>query len=103
MQDFGLKAEVLGAIVAVLKCNPKIEKAVIFGSRAKGNFRNYSDIDIAIYGEVDSTDAEHIICELDELPTAHSFDVTAFDAIKNPALQEHIKRVGVLIYRKETV
>ncbi|MCL1883066.1 MAG: nucleotidyltransferase domain-containing protein [Defluviitaleaceae bacterium] len=102
MQDLGLKAEVLGAIVAVLKRNPKIDKAVIFGSRAKGNFRNYSDIDIAIYGEVDSTDAEYIITELDELPTAYTFDVTAFDAIKNPALQVHIKRVGVPIYQKDS-
>jgi len=98
MMNFGLKSDVLDAIVCVLKRNPKIHKATVFGSRAKGNYRPYSDVDIALYGEVDTTDAERIICELDELPTAYTFDVTVYSAVQNSALREHISRVGVVIY-----
>jgi len=100
MDRFGLKNGVLDAVIDVLKGNPGVHKSTIFGSRAKGNYRRCSDIDIAIYGDIDALDAERLICDLDELPTAHTFDVAVYDLINNPALREHIERVGVPIYER---
>jgi predicted nucleotidyltransferase len=45
--SFGLLDRDMEAIAAVLSQEPRVEKAIIFGSRAKGNFRNGSDVDLA--------------------------------------------------------
>lgn len=100
MPSCGLKNETLETINKILGKYSNIDKAVMFGSRAKGNFQPYSDIDIALVGDVDTSTAEYISCELDELPTAYTFDVTVYNAIKNDDFREHIDRVGVPIYEK---
>ena len=100
MTDLGLKDEDLRAIVNVFKNNPSIFRAVIFGSRAKGNYSRYSDVDIALYGNLSVLEVESIICDLDELPLIYKFDVVAFESVKNPMLREHIGRVGVVIYER---
>ena len=43
---FGLKEKTITDIQSVFATVPEIEKAIIYGSRAKGNFKNGSDIDI---------------------------------------------------------
>ena len=101
MPDFGLQDHELAAITGTLKQNRNIHRAVIFGSRAKGNHRPYSDIDIALYGDVEPADVEDLICRLDELPTAYTFDVTSYASVNNAALRDHIDRVGVEIYKQE--
>ena len=100
MPDLGLEKDELAAIIAVFRKYPAILRADIFGSRAKGGYKPYSDIDIAVYGEIDTLDVEAIICELDELPVTCKFDVVSYESIKNPALREHIDRIGVIIYEK---
>ncbi|MCL2412466.1 MAG: nucleotidyltransferase domain-containing protein, partial [Treponema sp.] len=50
---FGLPDEVFAKITDTLKKYPQIKKAVIFGSRAKGSNKQYSDIDIAIFADTD--------------------------------------------------
>jgi len=76
--------------------------AVLFGSRAKGNFSEFSDIDIALHGDFDALYIERIICSLDDLPTPYTYDVVGYNIIKNEDLREHIDRVGVMIYSKES-
>jgi predicted nucleotidyltransferase len=100
MTDFGLKSGELAAISAVLKNYPAIERAVIFGSRAKGCHRPYSDVDIALYGGMDLLEVESVICDLDELPLVYKFDAVAYETLKNPALRQHIDRVGVTFYTR---
>jgi predicted nucleotidyltransferase len=100
MSDLGLDSTALNEIISIIKKQPFVQKAVIYGSRAKGNFRDYSDIDIALFGDITAHDAQAIASELDELPTAYTFDVSAFNSIQNPELKSHIERVGVLIYHR---
>jgi predicted nucleotidyltransferase len=88
-------------IINVFKGNPSISSAVVFGSRAKGNYSPYSDVDIALYGNLDLLEVESVICDLNELSLIYKFDIVAFDSVKNPMLREHIGRVGVVIYEKE--
>ena len=87
------------AIITTLKKHPNIEKAVLFGSRAKGNFTDASDIDIALFGEITKFEAEHIRSDLEELPIIQKFDVIAYHEIKNPRLKSHIDRAGIVLYQ----
>jgi len=98
--DFGLKNEVLFAVTETFRSEPRILRTAIFGSRAKGDFKPYSDVDIALYGDLNITDVENVIAELDELPLVYKFDVVAYGLVKNPEFRQHIERVGIGIYEK---
>jgi len=77
------------------------QRAVIFGSRAKGNYRYHSDIDICVFGAKDSGIVGHLLTELDELPMPYQFDVAAYEFLASLTLRAHIDRVGVEILRRE--
>ncbi|MCL2862933.1 MAG: nucleotidyltransferase domain-containing protein [Methanimicrococcus sp.] len=95
-----LGLENIHVISAVFKDTPSIQKAVVFGSRAKGNYKKNSDVDIALYGDIIPSETEKVKCDLEELPFIYKFDVVAYNSVKNEALREHIDRVGVVIYEK---
>jgi uncharacterized protein len=90
------------AIRSVLRNHGDVLEARIFGSRAKGTARPESDVDIAIFGQLDELSAEAVAEELGELPLPYRFDVLAYASIRNRELKEHIDRVGLLIYRQES-
>jgi len=100
MYNLGLSEEVLDSMIAVFMRNPKITAATVFGSRAKGNLKPFSDVDIAVHGECDVLDVEDTAQHLDELPVVFTFDVVAYESIKSSDLKNHIDRVGVVIYNK---
>ena len=91
----GLDARAMGLIRAVLAAHPEVRRAVLFGSRAKGTAGPSADVDLALDGVDDPLRAEAIASELDALPLPYRFDVHALSAIRNPALREHIERVGI--------
>lgn len=82
-------------IVGALRRHPEVTSVKLFGSRAKGTNTPQSDIDLAVWGDVDAIRAEAIAAALDELPLPYRFDVTPYALIKQTALREHIDRVGV--------
>ncbi|MDR2898644.1 MAG: nucleotidyltransferase domain-containing protein [Spirochaetaceae bacterium] len=100
--DIGLSSKDKMLIASVLATESAVEKATVFGSRAKGNYKKYSDVDIALYGCLTSHDAERIRLALDELALIYSFDVAAYNELKNAALKEHIDRIGVVVYERDT-
>jgi len=96
-EAFDLRKGDLEAIIAVLRKEPAVEHAVMFGSRAKGKNRNGSDVDIALKGR-DLTDdiANHISFILnEEIPLPYKFDVLNYHTIGNKDLVERIDREGV--------
>ncbi|MCX7885512.1 MAG: nucleotidyltransferase domain-containing protein [Caloramator sp.] len=100
--SFGLKDSDIEYIRNAMKRFKEIERAVIFGSRAKGNFKASSDIDIAIYGEkinFDVLSKLHAILE-DESPMPYFFDIIDYSHLNHKELKEHIDRVGKIIYEK---
>lgn len=101
MSEKGLSSETKRLLENVFLNHLKIEKVVLFGSRAKGTARENSDIDIAIFGINNELEIETIGMELDELPLPFKFDVKAYSSIRNIALCEHIDRVGINIYQKK--
>ena len=98
MSEFGLDDRALRLIREVFERHPRIREARVFGSRAKGSYRPESDVDIAIFGEVDSVLATLVAGELDDLPLPYGFDVQAYGSIKHAPLREHIDRVGLPMF-----
>jgi len=93
MNKFGLDNETIDLILGVLTKYLNINEVKIYGSRAKGNFRNGSDIDLSI--ELDDNKLlGEILYELENLPLPYMFDLTNYNTIKNQNLKEHIDRVG---------
>lgn len=98
---FGLEVQVIENIISVLEQHPKVDKAFVFGSRAKGNYRPDSDIDIAIKGnEITTDDIIAISVAIETKGITHKFDLIDYDSIKEPALKEHIDRVGIEFYSR---
>ena len=101
MPDFGLKDGDIFSVTEIFKSDPRILGAAVFGSRAKGDYKPYSDVDIVLYGDLNPFDVERVIEELEELPLVYQFDVVAFGLVKNPDFRRHLERVAVSIYEKE--
>jgi predicted nucleotidyltransferase len=99
---FGIKKEDLDYIVNEIKKYEEIEKATIFGSRAKGNYKHGSDIDIAIYGKkVNINIVAKLLTDLGECSKMpYMFDIIDFTHLEHKELREHIERVGIEIYKK---
>ncbi|MEI8038132.1 MAG: nucleotidyltransferase domain-containing protein [Verrucomicrobiota bacterium] len=98
---FGLPPETVEKIRGVLALHPQIEKAVVYGSRAKGNYRNGSDIDLTLFGEgLDLNELLRIMNELDDLLLPYTIDLSIFATLTHPALLDHIRRVGVTLYQR---
>lgn len=99
---FGLKDFELKYIIDNIKRFKEIEKAVIFGSRAKGNFEPSSDVDISIYGKnitFDTVSALHAMLE-EQGPLPYFFDIVDYTNLKHRKLKEHIDRVGIVIFER---
>ncbi|SHN22190.1 Nucleotidyltransferase domain-containing protein [Cyclobacterium lianum] len=100
--DTGLSAMSIEGIQSVFSRYPEIEKAILYGSRAKGNFRKGSDIDRTLEGRLLTlTLLNQIDTELDELLLPYHIDLSIRHKIKNTDLLDHIDRVGKLFYVKE--
>ncbi|MDN4165180.1 nucleotidyltransferase domain-containing protein [Cytophagales bacterium LB-30] len=81
---------------------PQIECAILYGSRAKGNYRPNSDIDLTLKGEhLDLSLLIKIENELDDLLLPYKMDLSIHHQIKNQELIEHIDRVGRILYNKK--
>ena len=98
---FGLKKDIINQINDVFVKYPQIEKVIIYGSRAKGNFKKGSDIDLTLEGTgLNLSVINSLLNELDDLLLPYTFDVSIFNQIDNADLVEHIGRVGDVFYEK---
>ena len=98
----GLTGHTVEKIQAVLANFPDVEKAVVYGSRAKGNFKPGSDIDLTLFGEgLDEKMMSRIYWALDDLLLPYKIDLSLFPGLKHPALIDHIRRVGIALYTRE--
>jgi len=95
----GLTSSTILTLQQAFSAYAEIEKAVLYGSRAKGNFHQRSDIDIALYGQhIDNKLIAHLLLELDDSDIIWQIDLQNYQQIKNQTLQEHIDRIGLPIY-----
>ena len=100
----GLSTKTVERIVAVLAHYPEIEKAVLYGSRAKGNHRNGSDIDLTLFGDgLNHALLTRLDNELDDLLLPYKFDLSFFAELTHAELIDHIQRVGMVFYEKTSM
>lgn len=98
---FGLDDKTIERMQTVLVRYPEVDKAVLYGSRAKGNYKMGSDIDLTLYGSgLTLTILHKIENELDDLLLPYKIDLSIFEQIADPAVIDHIRRVGVVFYEK---
>ena len=99
LSQFGIPTSLLEKMSETFSKYPDIEKVTLFGSRATGNFRNGSDIDLAI-----STPKADIIptlrIELDDMNSPYMIDLIDENNLTNQALLKQIRETGVTVYEK---
>lgn len=99
--NHGLREVTVERIRAVLAQFPEVEKAVLYGSRAKQTYRPGSDIDLTLCGgELNHTLLSQINNELDDLLLPYQIDLSLMASLSHPALLDHIRSVGVVLYAK---
>jgi len=99
MTNTGLSSQDTKLIKQVFKKHPKIKKVVLFGSRAMGNFKAGSDVDLALFGDIDLRTLSRVKSDLEEtISVPYFFDVIAYDDTENVALKKHINDFGVVFY-----
>lgn len=96
--NFGLRNDEIEQLRAIFRQHAEIKRVRIYGSRAMGNYRNNSDIDLALWGNIDPLLLGTIKAKLDALPLPYLFDLTVYDDISHLPLKEHIDQHGKLFY-----
>lgn len=92
------------AIIAEIAANDRIERAVLFGSRAAGTNTVTSDVDIALFGNrLTRTDQVRLAAALEEIPMAQTVDLVLYHSIRNKELESHIRRHGIEWYTRPAV
>lgn len=102
MEQFGIKESIIEDIVNIIKKHKEVTKAVIFGSRARGDYKKASDIDIALFGEeLTNTVNAKIFYEIEDLYMPYKVDLINFNALNEEnKIRENILKEGVEIYAK---
>ncbi len=98
---FGLKEATIEKLCGVFAQYPQVETAILYGSRAKGNHKNGSDIDLTLHGGPDLTlnILYKILEEIDDLLLPYTVDLSLFHTLRDPDFIDHIQRVGVPFYK----
>ena len=100
---FGLKQEQIAKMINVFSQFPEIEEVIIYGSRAKGNYRSGSDIDLTLKGSTLNLNLLFKIENaLDDILLPYFIDLSIYHTLNNPDLVNHIDRVGCKFYSKTT-
>lgn len=96
---YGLSDETVERIRRVFAAHPEVDRAILYGSRAKGTFRTGSDIDLTLESEAATTSLLlKIEMELDDLLLPYKIDLSLLDHIEAPDVKAHIARVGQVFY-----
>ena len=100
---YGLLERDLKFILEAISGYSEIEEVIIFGSRAMGNYKKGSDIDLALKGEkVDQRVVRRLSDELEEeYPLPYFFDIVNYNVIEDKEFKHHIDSVGKTIWSRE--
>lgn len=99
---YGLSPKTIDSIHLALTRHPEVEQAVLFGSRAKGNYKRGSDIDLVLLGDgVSQQTLNSLYQELDDLPIPYEFSLVPLAGITDREVRAHVKRVGIVFYERD--
>lgn len=95
-ENTGIKQKVIQEIVQLAQEN-NVDKVILFGSRARGDFKDRSDIDLAFQGG----NSSRFVLDVDEFTsTLLEFDIVDLNKPVRSELLQSIDREGILIYEK---
>lgn len=103
MTKFGLDEETLNMMVDAIKPFPDVEEAIVFGSRAMGNYKRGSDIDLTLKGDhLTERSVSALRTFFNEAAPGYPYktDVLNYHTITNEALKEHIDEYGKILYKR---
>ena len=102
MPKFGLDEKEIESIVDIFKKYEQVERAVIYGSRARGDYRKNSDIDFALFGdELTFSINTKIFYDIDDLYWVYKIDLVNMNSLKeDDKFKQNIMKEGVEIYAK---
>ncbi len=97
---FGLYNESYKKIITIFQNHQNIEKVIIYGSRAKGNYKEGSDIDLTLVGEISYEQIIRLKQEFEESTIPYLIDISNFSDLQSESLLDHINRIGKIFYQK---
>jgi uncharacterized protein len=101
--QFGLTLTTINKILAVFNQHPEVESVILYGSRARGNYRDGSDIDLTLTGEqLTYQIVARIEDEIDDLLLPYLFDISIFSHIEDPDVVDQINKVGITFYQRKS-
>ena len=98
---FGLYPDTVEKLNEIFSKYTSVEEVIIYGSRAKGNHREGSDIDLTIKGSVSGEEFSSIYNEIEDSTIPYLFDLSIYSKIESENLKEHIDRVGKVFYKRK--
>jgi predicted nucleotidyltransferase len=98
---FGIYPKSYHEILKIIESCASIDEVIIYGSRAKGNYREGSDIDITILGAVTKTDINKLWQDLDDSYILYKFDISIYNDLKSDSLKGHIGRIGKTFFKRK--
>ena len=102
IMPYGLTDIELQKLTMALSSVSGVKKAILYGSRAKGNYKPFSDIDITLVGDsLSRRDLNVASRALDDLLLPYQIDLSLYDTLKNEDLIEHINQYGVEIFVRQ--
>ena len=101
LNEFGLSDWTMNDLRSVFRQHPKVRKVILFGSRAKGNYRTGSDIDLALVrSDIDHEEMLRIYNDIDDLGLLYKVDLLHYEEKQGTPIGEHIDRVGKVFYQR---
>jgi predicted nucleotidyltransferase len=100
MSKTGLSNKDITSITEILKKYPEVKVVTIFGSRAKGNYKTGSDIDLAIMNNVTTETISKLKGDFEESSLPYIVDILNYQDLKHKEMKKHIDRIGFVFYKK---
>lgn len=100
MRTPDLSPAVRAKLTCIFATYPELTEVRLFGSRATGKAKAYSDIDLATRGIVDDSRLGRLALDLEDLDIPQTCDLKAYESISSAPLKQHIDTFGIIIYSK---
>jgi predicted nucleotidyltransferase len=99
---YGMTDDELRLLCSLFARYREIEQVVLYGSRARGTHKPFSDVDITLLGiGLSRSHLNRLMADIDESSLPYRFDISIFSKLTNDALIEEIEKTGVVLYRRE--
>ena len=101
--DYGIRNNLFNDMINEFK-KTNIKKVILFGLRARNDYKHNSDINLAvIFTSNDNDNYIKLLTKLENLNTLYKFDIIDYNKITNIKLKDEIDKDGIIIYKKQVI